>query len=429
MRRFIISTLLLFLASISCGQSLVVEGGTLFDGTGAVRLNQTIVIRGDKIESIGAPGTARIPAGAKHLDARGKFIVPGLIDFHFHFNPRHDSKVSPWLPLYFLAYGVTTLREMGNWIEEENKAWLSETTAKGIPVPRLLYSGPVLDGANTVMPDQTIVLLDEMDARRAANWLIDQGATSLKVYARLPLDLLRVVVDEAHRRNVPVHSHLGIVDPRDAIRAGLDGLEHTNTLCQALLPPMQAEAYRQKLMRVPNPGNMEIWGGIDPFGERATALIDLMLRYKVNLDATLALHEPRPETPEIRRKSSANQAAFTVRYFRAGGSVTMGSHGKPWGAPAGLGLHREMELHTAAGMSPADVLQAATRVAARALRLKDRGVLAPGMLADLIVLEADPLVDIANLRRVESVILGGAVLDRKVLFSSGRGVSDENKRR
>jgi len=127
--------------------------------------------------------------------------------------------VSPWLPLQFLANGVTTLREMGNRIDEENRTWIAETQKRGLDVPLLLFSGPVLDGPNTPLPDQSIVLMDEVDARCEARRLMGTGATSLKVYSRLSLSLMKIVIEEAHRRNVPVHAHLGAVNSRDAIDA------------------------------------------------------------------------------------------------------------------------------------------------------------------------------------------------------------------
>jgi imidazolonepropionase-like amidohydrolase len=419
-----LSLSLLFFTALTLSGSaqeewLAVEGGTLFDGTGAVRQDHSILVRGQEIQEVAPLGHPPPPRNARRFDARGKFILPGLIDLHFHFNVRIDPKISPWLPLHFLANGVTTLREMGNWIVEENQRWSAEIQARGLPVPRLLYTGPVLDGANPLIPDQSLVLLDEMDARREANRLLDQGASSLKVYSRLPLNLVRVVIEEAHRRGRPVHSHLGIVDPRDAIAAGLDGIEHATSLCRIFLSPRESEAFRQASLKEGNPGSMRIWTRADPAGPEAAALIELMLRHKINLDSTLALHEARREArDEDRVKAVRNMADFTVRYQRAGGSVTIGSHGKVPNAPPGLGFHRELEMHVEAGMSPSDALQAATRVGARALRLEDRGVIAKGKLADLVILDGDPLQDISNLRRVHAVILGGKILDRDALFAS-----------
>lgn len=303
-------------AAAHAQQVLVIEGGTVFDGTGSVRPDAGILIRGDRIEAVGPFRELSVPRGAQRIDARGKFVMPAMIDVHFHFNVRSDPRISPSLPLLFLANGVTTLREMGNWIEEENKAWLSEVAAKGLPAPRLLFTGPVIDGRDTALPDQSIMVFDSDEARRAANHLMDEGATSLKVYAKLPLGLLAAVVEEASKRGVPVYGHLGIVDPRDAIRAGINGLCHTNMLIAALLPPRQSEAFRQAVLRIPNPGSIEAWADVDPAGERATALIELMKSHHVNLDPTLALHEPVRDQkgPEVRRRAFRNMTAFTVRY-------------------------------------------------------------------------------------------------------------------
>jgi imidazolonepropionase-like amidohydrolase len=397
---------------------LAIEGGTIYDGTGAALRDGVILVRGERIEQIGSAAKLRIPASAERIDARGKFILPGFVDLHFHYDPR----TSPWLPLLFLAQGVTTQREMGNWIGE-NQKWLTETRARGFPTPRLLYTGPILDGTNPAWPDETLVLLDETDARRVTNMLIDQGATSLKVYFRLPLTLMKAVVEEADRRRVPVHGHLEIVDPRDAIALGLDGLEHTTSVGRALLPPKESEAFRQEVLAANaarGPGRYRVWATIDPGGKLARELIETMAKHGVNLDATLAVFEPPRgvEGNEEHWKAVQNMAAFTVNYHRAGGPVTIGSHGTVANAAAGFAFHREVEMHVEAGMTPAEAIQVATRVGAEALRLGDRGVLAPGKLADLVVLNADPLENISNLTRIHSVILGGQILDRAALLAT-----------
>ncbi len=397
---------------------LAVEGGTVFDGTGAIHETATILIFGRQIKEIGPASEVRVPADARRLDARGKFILPGFVDLHFHYDPR----TSPWLPLHFLAQGVTTQREMGNWIED-NQQWLADMRSQGLPTPRLLYSGPLLDGTNPAYPDQSLVLLDEMDARRTTNRLIDKGATSLKVYFRLPLTLMKAVIEEADRRNIPVHGHLEIVDARDAIALGLDGIEHTTTLGRALLPPKESEAFRQEVLKdnsARSPGRFRVWAKVDPNGEAAADLIELMLRNEVNLDATLATFEPARgvEGNEQEWKAIENLAEFTVRYQRAGGSVSIGSHGTADNAAPGFAFHRELEMHVEAGMSTAAALEAATSVGAEALRLDDRGILSAGRLADLIILDADPLQEISNITRVQTVILGGNILDRRALLAT-----------
>src|SRR5262249_39047959 len=109
---------------------LTVEGGTLFDGTGAVRPEAVVLVPDHRIAEVGPQGQVRIPPGARRIDARGRFILPGFVDAHFHFNIKTDPQVSPWLPLYFLAHGVTTVREMGNWIEAENRSWQADMAAR-----------------------------------------------------------------------------------------------------------------------------------------------------------------------------------------------------------------------------------------------------------------------------------------------------------
>ncbi len=412
----------IFLALASCAvaqdQWLAVTGGTVIDGAGAVLRDATVLVRGNRIEHVGPAAGVRIPEGARRVDARGKFVVPGFVDLHFHFDP----DTSPWLPLLFLANGVTTQREMGNWIEADQH-WLAATKQRGEPVPRLLFTGPLLDGPHPAYPGGSITLLDEMDARREVNRLADKGATSVKVYFRLPLSLSKAVIDEAHKRGLLAHAHLELVDARDMIPLGLDGLEHTTSLGRSLLPPAESEKFRQDVWRdnaLRGPGRYRVWARINPAGPEADSLIQLMLAHKVNLDATLAVFEPRRGEPgnDERWRALRNQAAFTVRYFRAGGSVTIGSHGEVPNALSGFAFQREMEAHAEAGMSPADVLQAATRVGAAALRLNDRGVLAPGKLADLVVLDADPLVNISNASRVHTVVLDGKVLDRAALLAT-----------
>ena len=412
---------------------LAIEGGTVFDGTGAVHENATVLIRNDRVEGIGPAGQIEIPVGAERIDATGKFLTPGFIDLHFHYSPGPHASIdgtgtdaNPELPLLFLANGVTTQREMGQWISD-NENWLTTVRTLGLPTPRLLYSGPILDGRDTAYPTISRVLLDEMDARMAANELMDRGATSLKVYFRLSLAQVAAIIEEADRRNVPVHGHLEIVDPIAAIRLGLDGIEHTRSVGRALVSPKRAEEFRQAVLRESihrGEGGLALWATLDPAGPRADALIELMLERNVNLDGTLAVFEPAfdEEGRDVQWAAMRNMGAFTVRYAKAGGSVTMGSHGLVANAPPGLAYQREMETHVEAGMTPAETLIAATRMGAEALRLPDRGTLAHGMLADIVLFDASPLEDITNARRVHAVILGGRVLDRDRLLGTADGL-------
>ena len=139
---------------------IVLQGGTLFDGTGAPPLDDAVVvIRGDRIVAVGRRGQVATPAGARVLSTAGRTVLPGFIDLHFHF----DLHRHPGLPVAFLLNGITTVRDMGNWIEHDQEV-LEKLRAYGLPLPRFLMSGPLLDGPDPAHPRETIVLLDQMDA-------------------------------------------------------------------------------------------------------------------------------------------------------------------------------------------------------------------------------------------------------------------------
>ena len=392
--------------------AVVLQGGTLFDGTGAPPLSDaTVVIRGDRIVAVGRRGQIAVPVGARVLSTAGRTILPGFIDLHFHFNPRRN----PWLPVAFLLNGVTTVREMGNWIERDREA-LETLRAAGLPLPRFLMSGPLLDGTNPAHPRDTIVLLDRLDAEREANRLIDAGASSLKVYFRLPLSLMKTVLEVAHRRGVHVTGHLEIVDVREAVKLGLDGIEHSTSVGLALLPPPEAERYRQAVLKnneARRKGRHEVWEKVNVSSPQTQELIRFLVARGVYLDPTIAVFEaPRRSAGDRQPRSVRNMAAFAVAFQRAGGRLVVGSHGSVPNAETGFAFHRELETYVEAGLSPAQALVAATRAGAEALRLDKVGTIRPGNVADIVVLAGDPLTNIRDTRKIELVIREGMVLDR-----------------
>jgi imidazolonepropionase-like amidohydrolase len=391
---------------------IVLQGGTLFDGTGAPPLGDAVVvIRGDRIVAVGRRGEVAMPAGARVLSTAGRTVLPGFIDLHFHF----DLHRHPGLPVAFLLNGITTVRDMGNWIEHDQEV-LKKLRAYGLPLPRFLMSGPLLDGPDPAHPREAIVLLDRMDAEREANRLIDAGASSLKVYFRLPLSLMKTVMEVAHRRGVHVTGHLEIVDVREAVNLGLDGIEHVTSVGLALLPPPEAERYRQAVLKnneARRKGRYEIWEKVDVSSPQAQELIRFLVARGVYLDPTIAVFEiPRRSLTDRQPRSVRNMAAFAVAFQRAGGRLVVGSHGSVPNAETGFAFHRELEVYVEAGLSPAQALVAATRAGAEALRLDDVGTIRPGKIADIVVVAGDPLTNIRDTRKIKLVIREGMVLDR-----------------
>lgn len=386
------------------GRAVAVVGATLIDGRGGPPVaDAVVVVRGERIVAAGPRASVRVPAGAEVYEARGMTLLPGLIDAHFHIDGDDG------LPALFLSHGVTSLRDPGQWIEAYDAA-----RAAGPPVPRLFLTGPHLDSPPPAYPADSHVVRDAEEARRAVERFADQGASAVKVYFRLPAGLIRVVCEEAHRRGLPVTSHLEIVDAGEAIRAGVDGVEHVTSFGTTMLPARDAEKYRQAVLADNNArreGRYEVWSRADLGGPRARAVIDLMAERGTYLSPTLAIFERRAddkETSDVHVRGFKQMLDFTGRARRAGVRVVVGSHSAVPHAARGWAYQRELELLVEAGLTPMQTIVAATSENARFFRVGERlGSVEPGKLADLLLVEGDPLKDIKVMRNVRRVMLGG----------------------
>lgn len=426
-------------------QVVVVQGGTLIDGNGGPPLkNSMIVIEGDRIRAVGAKGTLASPPGATIVDASGMTVLPGLIDAHIH--------SLDFFPPLFPHFGVTTVYDTANpteWIIAQREA-LKKGRIKG---PRMFVTGLVIDG-----PDGSEDRRDEYrthvatpeEARAAARSLLKQGVDALKVYQHLTPDLLKPIVEEAHKVGTEAvgHSH----DAREATAVGLKFIEHTTPIAHATLgDPAKVNAMDARQLRGPEEE-------MDPalFGP----LIDLMVKNGVYFNPTLTrewidVHPKRAAwyeqaaallkspaysfIPAARREVWLVEAAggkvnwrtasewrrteqglrkveeFTRRYAQAGGRIIAGPDSGPSSGPAnmaGLALHVEMEALVDAGLTPMQALQSSTKWAADLLHKGgDLGTVAAGKIADLVLIEGDPLLDIRATRKIRTVMMNGKILD------------------
>jgi imidazolonepropionase-like amidohydrolase len=387
--------------------AIVLDGATVMDGTGAPPCADCrVVVREHRIEAMGPASRTPIPGGAERLDLAGAFVLPGLIDHHFHIEN------DPRLALRHLSYGITAFRDPGQWIEQFDglKAMMREAA---LPGPRMSLTGPHLDGPNPAYPKDSRVVLGPLEAERWTEQVIAQGATAIKVYYRLPLDLIRTVVQTAHARNLPVTGHLELVDAGEAIAVGLDGIEHVTSFGVALAPHRQGEAYRQAVLADNNArrdGRYRMWAELDFESPQARALLALVGRSRTFVDPTLAVFERRPKAgqDEVMVRGFVKMVRFVKLLHDAGARIVVGSHTEVPFAERGRAYFRETELLVEAGMTPMEVLRAATGRGAEFLRReRELGTLRPGMLADLIVVRGDPARDIRALRSVERVMVDG----------------------
>lgn len=381
-----------------------IVGATLIDGRGAPPVPEaTVIVRGDRIIAAGPSNAVPIPAGAERIEARGLTVLPGLIDAHYH------RAFGTELPVLFLRHGVTTLRDPGAWIED-----YAAIRSHPVPVPRLFLTGPHLDSPPPAYPRNSLLLRDEEEARIAVERLAESGASAIKVYFRLSLALISAITRTADSLGIPVTGHLEIVDARDAIRAGLHGIEHVTSFGTALAAPQAAEAYRQAVIAdnsARRAGRFRLWSGLELDSPAAREAIRLMVRHGVFLSPTLGEFERRAGDEGVTEEEArgfANMLRFTGLAHRGGATVVVGSHANVRHAERGWAYHREMELLVEAGMTPLEAISAGTLHNARFLRVEDRlGTVEPGKLADLVLVRGDPSADIGAMREVETVMLNG----------------------
>jgi len=417
----------------------VIDGATLIDGNGGVPLkNSVVVIDGSRIRAVGAKGSVSYPAGATVIHADGLTALPGLIDAHIH--------SLNFFPPLFLHFGITTVYDTANpteWVIEQREA-LKTGRIKG---PRMFVTGVVIDG-----PDDSedrrdgyrVHVRTPGEARMTARRLLRQRVDALKVYQHLTPDLLKPIVEEAHKAGTEAvgHSH----DAKEAVLAGLKFIEHATPIAHATLgDPAKIKAMDQNSLRTPEADmNPALFG----------PLIDLMIRNGVYFNPTLTrawidalpkreqwlkeaadliqspayrfipaarrefwLRAARAESKADSRTMEAVKKLqeFTRRYAEAGGRIITGPDSGPSSGPAnlaGLAMHVEMEALVDAGLTPIQAIQASTKWAAELLHKdKDLGTIAPGRIADIILIDGDPAADIRATRKIRSVIMNGKTVD------------------
>ncbi len=223
-------------------QVTVLENFVLIDGTGAPPVTGArLVIEGERISAVGHAETVTVPADAERIDLNGRTVMPGLVDSHFHIENE------PRLALRQLANGVTAFRDPGAWMEKFD-ALKTMIAADGLGGPAMSLCGPHIDGEHPAYSKDSLVARDPEEARFYAERNIREGATAIKIYFRLPMASTRAVIEVCKAHGVPCTAHLEILDAREALRAGLDGVEHITSFGSCLISEHRAEEYRQSVL-------------------------------------------------------------------------------------------------------------------------------------------------------------------------------------
>jgi len=439
----------------------------VIDGTGSpARSDQTVVIAGGKIQSVAKSNAT--PPDAFVIDGTGKSLMPGYVGTHNHLftgvGPRghHHWRAMPFsFPRLYLAAGTTSLRTTGSMDIYSDMSAKAAIDAGTSPGPDIDLTSPYLTGPGNQDP-QMYVLRDAKDARETVAFWADRGVTSFKVYTDISHDALQAVVAEAHARGLKVLGHLCSIGYHEAAALGIDSLEHGPYFTDTeFVPGRPATGCVDEL------DEETANAAIDPRDPRMTALIKDLVARHVAISSTLPVFESfyappsdaieaptiatmapeqrdyvlavrkslaGPYPPELLKKYPhiatdeprliANEAQFEREFLHAGGLLTCGPDPSAYGAVvAGYGDWRELELLVAGGFTPLEAIHVATQNGAIALgREATIGTIAVGKRANLILVDGDPSMTIADIERVETVFKDGIGYDSKKLFASVAGL-------
>jgi imidazolonepropionase-like amidohydrolase len=437
---------------------------------GLLRAEQTVLVAGNRITAVGPADEISVADDAAVLDAAGGFLIPGLWDMHVHSvaNVAVDMRVDSvaamdWHFPLFLAWGVTGVRNMndgtGDLSLELTNSVKRRLATHELLGPRFIANGPSIDGDPPLGSNSAVVRTAE-EARAAVNKLVDSGADFIKVYENLSREVYFAIMDQAQRRGIPVDGHVPFrVTPEEAADAGQRTFEHV--LAMAAGCSTSAAAERERFARVLAPiAGAPALEGLTPMTlfKHERALYDsrdpatcaptiaaylrnevadtpnvVAYRDVVNAKEILAdVNRMRPVPEVIRRNWQAMLGtdlyremqsvlaplvplySENARLLQEAGVLLLA--GTDVGIPAlipGISLHEELKLLVEAGLTPLQALRTATINPARVLgRTDSLGSIEVGKLADLVLLDADPLVDIHNTQRIRAVVADGRLYRR-----------------
>jgi imidazolonepropionase-like amidohydrolase len=437
----------------SAQQPLAFTHVTVIDGAhSTARRDHTVIIRGNRIVAVAPSRAVRVPAGAHVVNGRGKFLIPGLWDMHVHTAIIGGREL---LSLY-VANGVTGVRDMGgDWATLS--AWRDEIADGRLVGPRIIASGPYLEGGDVPIPHLLTRTPDE--GRAGVDSLVRLGVNFVKVHSQLTRDTYFAIARRARERGIAFAGHVPrVVGSADASDSGQRSIEHllaipapcTPAESLALRPrftiqsalgrcssqdlgPLYARFVRNNTWVTPTfVAQYEIASWPEralPGDSLAHYLPDTLRRYVAGIFPMPDSIPPGADS--VGRAMFAKRLAQVATMRRAGVGILTGTDAPLRNSPPGFGLHEEFVLLSRGGLSPLEIISAATLEPARYLGMVDSlGTIAPGRLADLVLLDANPLLDIRNTRRIAAVVANGRLYDaadRETILSGRRAAASKDE--
>jgi hypothetical protein len=458
-KRILLAVAVILIASCQQAQTpsgTAITNVTVIDAVNGVRENQTVVFDGDEITNIHS-GDAELLV-AQSIDGTGKYLIPGLWDFHVHLT--YDDRFTASMPALFLSWGITSVRDTGGLLRNVLPI-VEKMRAEGALAPRVWYAGPLLDGNFVVYSGVGIAEIGVQnatpaDAREMITSLKEQGVSFIKIYEMVSQEVFAEMVEVANELELPIDSHVPLSLRASAAGPLVDSIEHLRNIemdCASDSPTLHEE----RLERLKNPEGLsgaELRSSLHSL-QRLPAIANYD---EARCDRTLEALGSTTQVPTLRLvsmshappylrddwqdalarlpveagdawreatadRSTDNSGDADTTYSDWGLFLTGRAHeaGVPIGAGTdtpialaipGYSLHSELEFLVRAGLSPLEALESATVRPAEYFSLQDEmGSIDVGKKADMVLLDANPLDDINNTKRISAVVTKGVVLN------------------
>ena len=443
------ATLLLWPSASSAQQhwsledTLVITDVNVVDvRTGEIRRDQIVIIERDRINAVGGKGT-RYPRNAPSVNAKGGYLIPGLWDMHVHLT------FGDWFPLaqeislpLFVANGITSVRDMGSNLETV-QSWRNEIEGGRLIGPRILTSGPMLDGPKPRFPDSIAVTTPE-DGVRAVDDLKRRGVDFIKLQSLIPRDAVFAIAAEAKKQEIPFEGHVpDSVRASEMSAAGMHSFEHLIGIFEGSSPLedqfLKGDKSESKFLASYDPARASVlaktlaqsqtWQCPTLVWERGGNLLDVTdfskdprakyvpaywkdktwKQFSVEVQK-----EFNTDDLETRKKFVDKELQVVQTLHKAGVPFLAGTDTPPgvYIFP-GFSLHEELQRFVAAGFTPLEALQTATLNPARFFQMEgELGTIETGKLADMILPDANPLDDIRNTQKIAAVMMNGRYFSR-----------------
>jgi imidazolonepropionase-like amidohydrolase len=396
---------------------VILEGASLIDGTGSPPRNDSVVVlKDERILTVTDKGSyTTYPKDSEIVNLTGRFLIPGLFDMHAHvagvLDSSYNQTISENTLKALLDNGITTIRNPGG-PTKESVALRDAVAAGQIKGPQIFTAGRLINGLPFPTRFVETIANTEAEVREEVKRQADAGVDYVKLYVGLYPNLVKTAIDEAHNQGIKVIGHLYLTSWTDAANLGIDALTHGVPVSPFLLSEDKREIFIENGR---GPFDHFLWLNLVELNStKVNEMINALVKNKVPVDPTLSIYEAMLKDDPQNQHLWSKVLQLTKILYDHGVTIMSGTDIPNFGLIPGISLHHELELLVKAGINPLNVIKIATSNGADALGiLDDVGTIEAGKQADMIILNANPIINIRNIGAIEGVIEDGQFFNHK----------------